>query len=227
VTVNNVVLTLPYVAPRQAAAQPAQPAQPPQPATQGLTLSPPQTPAEYHGLVDRREELMGQLNQARSERSGMSHEIQRVSPSEAASLQARARTLDARIERLNAEIDRTNDLIINTSPDVLAAVRAEAREATMPPVGGERTIPREVIPLAGMFSVFFLFPIAIAMSRWIWKRSSAPVRQTALPDAASLQRMDQLQQSVDAIALEVERISEGQRYVAKLFAETPRDRIGS
>lgn len=32
-------------------------------------------------------------------------------------------------------------------------------------------------------------------------------------------RLDRLQQSVDAIAVEVERISEGQRFTAKLLAE--------
>jgi hypothetical protein len=35
------------------------------------------------------------------------------------------------------------------------------------------------------------------------------------------QRFDQLQQSVDAIAVEVERIAEAQRFSAKLLAEQP------
>ena len=35
------------------------------------------------------------------------------------------------------------------------------------------------------------------------------------------QRFDQLQQSVDAIAVEVERIAEAQRFSAKLLAERP------
>ncbi len=38
------------------------------------------------------------------------------------------------------------------------------------------------------------------------------------PDAQSLQ-LEQLQQSVDAIAVEVERIAEAQRFSAKLLAE--------
>jgi hypothetical protein len=37
-------------------------------------------------------------------------------------------------------------------------------------------------------------------------------------------RFDQLQQSVDAIALEVERIAEAQRFSAKLLAERPEPR---
>ena len=38
-------------------------------------------------------------------------------------------------------------------------------------------------------------------------------------------RLEQLQQSVDVIALEVERISEGQRYVTKILNETLRPSI--
>ena len=45
-----------------------------------------------------------------------------------------------------------------------------------------------------------------------------PVRE--LPNAFQFeQRFDQLQQSVDAIAVEVERIAEAQRFSAKLLAE--------
>jgi hypothetical protein len=41
-------------------------------------------------------------------------------------------------------------------------------------------------------------------------------RQSALP---SDERLERIEQAVDAIALEVERISEGQRFTAKLLAE--------
>lgn len=45
-------------------------------------------------------------------------------------------------------------------------------------------------------------------------------KQSALPEARQFdQRLDQLQQSVDAVAVEVERIAEAQRFSAKLLAE--------
>ena len=47
-----------------------------------------------------------------------------------------------------------------------------------------------------------------------WKRLQAPAPEQ-LPDA----RLDYLQQSVDAVALEVERIGEAQRFSDKLRAE--------
>lgn len=48
-------------------------------------------------------------------------------------------------------------------------------------------------------------------------KPKTPARE--LPNALYEERLDQLQQSVDAIAVEVERIAEAQRFSAKLLAE--------
>jgi hypothetical protein len=48
-------------------------------------------------------------------------------------------------------------------------------------------------------------------------KQKTPMRE--VPNPLYEQRLDQLQQSVDAIAVEVERIAEAQRFSAKLLAE--------
>ena len=78
-----------------------------------------------------------------------------------------------------------------------------------------------VVPIAGMLSVFVFFPLTIAYARYIWKRASAPPPTPAVESEAMMRRMAELQQSMDAIAVEVERIAEGQRFVTKLMAERP------
>ena len=50
-----------------------------------------------------------------------------------------------------------------------------------------------------------------------------PKKRDALPQANLDQQFAQLQQSIDAIAVEVERIAEGQRFSTKLLAENSRD----
>jgi hypothetical protein len=61
-----------------------------------------------------------------------------------------------------------------------------------------------------------LCAITVWFVRGVQKK--APNRE--LPNAFQFdQRFDQLQQSVDAIAVEVERIAEAQRFSAKLLAE--------
>jgi hypothetical protein len=60
---------------------------------------------------------------------------------------------------------------------------------------------------------------ALLVGYLVWRLVS-PAPQAELPEAgATDQRLELLQQSVDAIALEVERISEGQRFITKLQAE--------
>lgn len=60
-----------------------------------------------------------------------------------------------------------------------------------------------------------------------WWMARIMARSKASPDAASSALphdgpLEQLQQSVDAIALEVERIGEAQRYTAKLMSDRAR-----
>jgi len=50
-------------------------------------------------------------------------------------------------------------------------------------------------------------------------RALNPKKNRELASPLYEQRLDQLQQSVDAIAVEVERIAEAQRFSAKLLAE--------
>lgn len=76
-----------------------------------------------------------------------------------------------------------------------------------------------LIPVIAILSVFVGFPIAIGASRWLWKRASGeiPPRRALTDDTAF--RLERMQQSIDAMAVEIERISEGQRFVTKVLAE--------
>jgi hypothetical protein len=118
--------------------------------------------------------------------------------------------------------------------DAKAAVReavAAAKAAQQPPPGQQTTstgfpegfptdVPQNVLTLglAGMFMIVACvlgFPIV----RVIARRFDPKLRP--LPSAAQdvTPQLQQLQESVDAMAIELERISEGQRYAAKLLTE--------
>jgi hypothetical protein len=75
-----------------------------------------------------------------------------------------------------------------------------------------KTIPNFLI--AAVLSIV-LFPIARAIGRWVDRRGQASAR----PSPEMNSQLTQLAQSVDAIAIEVERISEGQRFTTKLLAD--------
>jgi hypothetical protein len=80
--------------------------------------------------------------------------------------------------------------------------------------------PDVAIPLTAILSVFIGSPIAIAFARLIWRRASDPPRPPAI-DADTSRRLMEMQQSLDTMAIEIERISEGQRFITKLMSERP------
>ena len=59
---------------------------------------------------------------------------------------------------------------------------------------------------------------------WGFYLERARIRATAKP-AIEQDRLERIEQAVDAIALEVERISESQRFVTKLLAERGKDAL--
>ena len=78
-------------------------------------------------------------------------------------------------------------------------------------------MPGELIPIVlfitGGVTVIFL-PIARALARRIDRQAVAPPAQ---PEIAA--RLERVEQAIDAIAVEVERISEGQRFTTKLLSD--------
>jgi len=59
-------------------------------------------------------------------------------------------------------------------------------------------------------------PISIAYARRIWRRSAAAV--AAIPQDI-IDRFTQIDQAVESIAVEVERIGEGQRFITRVLSE--------
>lgn len=83
----------------------------------------------------------------------------------------------------------------------------------------EAALQEKVAIIAVSAIVFIGAPIAIAISRFIWKRTAS---RPAAPNASSgddTRRLERVEQAVEAIAVEVERMSEGQRYVTRLLSE--------
>jgi hypothetical protein len=74
-----------------------------------------------------------------------------------------------------------------------------------------------IIPIAGMATAVLLvlgIPFVRALTRR-WDRDAA---QPKVPPEV-VARLERIEQAVDAVAIEVERISEGQRFTTKLLSD--------
>lgn len=81
-----------------------------------------------------------------------------------------------------------------------------------------RTIDSDLLIISSTVLLLALgLPVSIAWARRILRKKPEP---PPVPSDLT-QRLGSIERAVDAIAIEVERISEGQRFVTKIFAERP------
>ena len=176
----------------------------------------PSASAVYQGFVNQRRELRGQLETLQDSRNQLSEQLQdpMVRGADRAGLEQHIGELDARISALDKQI---------AAADAQVAQAAAVPGAIVPdPPIVRNGPPEEAFVLGGIFIVVVLFPLTIAYARRLWRRGAVAV--SALPQEL-MDRLTRLDHAVDSIAVEVERIGEGQRFVTRVLAERPAEPI--
>lgn len=179
----------------------------------------PQTPAAaarqaptaremYDAARAFRRELVGQQERIQDLREEIVQELEQTSPGapERGGLEARLRELDARNAALDQQIAEADLRVANAA--AIPGATAEPPRVVVQRNGP----PEEAWVLGGFFIVCVMMPIAIAYARRLWKRPAAG--PAGLP-AELGERLSRLEQAVDAVAVELERVGEGQRYLTR------------
>jgi hypothetical protein len=174
----------------------------------------PQSKDEFRALEEKRSDLSDQLVSAQNRRNNLANQLKTADPSARPGIEARLKVLDDRLVFLEQELAVTGQQISNTP----MAVRAQ----TQVPDRIRDKIADEIVPVTAILSVFVLAPLALAVMRLIWRRASEP--RPAI-DGDANRKLEHLIQAVDTIAIEVERISESQRYLTKVVNERQPDQI--
>ena len=165
-------------------------------------------------LRQRGSELSRQLTSANNRREELARAIEDASGVNRQGLEQRIAQLDQRIMGIEGAIAENGRLLASAPAAALAQTQTFTRAPAPGPFGMN---PGQLTGISIVGTIFVLFPLSIALARNIWRRGS---RFAAPPASAeSTQRMERLEQAVDAIAIEVERISEGQRFVTRLLTE--------
>ena len=204
---------------------PPAPAAPPAPGVTGVVIGGqtqaltgvPKTAREYAALRRRRSELSDQLTSASNRRSQLVRQIENMDPIARQGVQQRIQLLDQRILQLESDIAFTGQQVA-ASTALLAS--SEPARPTFP----VNNVRMDYTAIVIVFTLAVLMPIAVAMARLIWKRTTAPIPHRAGSTEDS-QRLLRLEQAIDTIAVEVERVSEGQRYVTQLMADGAHQRV--
>lgn len=173
------------------------------------------TKQDVVALKARRSELSDQLESATSRRRSLAEQVRRADGVNKAGLESRLTILDQRIVRIESELDQVGQQL--ASPQA-AQFAAETRPPVNfgPQIAFSRIDPE---PILICFTLFVLSPLALSISRLIWKRGSRSAMTVPALPAESGERLERIEQAMDAIAIEVERVSEGQRFVTRLLSE--------
>lgn len=161
----------------------------------------------YEAFRAQRSELRDQLQTLESQRRGLTRQLQEIPAGDA------ART------GIETRITQTDQRISNVERLISEADAAVARSAAVPGAVVDRnslpstSVPEEVFVLTGVFMFIVILPLTIAYARRIWRRGAATV--ASIPQEI-YERFNRLDQAVDSVAIEVERIGEGQRFLTKL-----------
>lgn len=183
----------------------------------GMTIELPTRPLtgrEVAALRQRGSELSRQLNSANNRRDQLAAQLEDAEGANKAGIEARIAQLDQRITGIEADIAQNGRLLASAPLSALASANSETRPAPFGLNSGQLTA-MGIMSIIGTTCV--AFPIALAIARNIWRRGIRNVAPAPSPESA--QRMERLEQAVDAIAIEIERVSEGQRYMTRLLAE--------
>jgi hypothetical protein len=165
----------------------------------------------YRALQSQRDILYDQLRTAQRTREQMVQQLRNdpgMNEAARTGIEKRITSVDARITELDKQIAASEQAVANA-----AAVPGATVRPPPPPRSGP---PEEAFALAGFLGLIVLLPLTIAFSRRIWRRS-ARAEVTLPPEMRD--RMEALERGVEAIALEVERIGEGQRFVTQALVE--------
>ena len=202
-------------------AQTPPPAPPPTPPTtptsqavvvpaQALTAGVPTSTEEMAALRARRKELSNQLESAAGRRNRLAERLKTADAGERPGLMERIGVLDQRMVQLESDIGLTGRQL-TAAPGALLATSADPNRVFGVLNGGM------VTAMSIAFTIFVLAPLALAAARLMWKRATRPPAPQQSPETAN--RLERIEQAIDAIAIEVERVSEGQRFVTRLLSE--------
>jgi hypothetical protein len=176
--------------------------------------------ADLEALQERRSELSSQLTSVDGRRSKLLSQLRQTDdPTAVKGLQDRLALLDARQLQLESDLQQTGQQLSSASAGLVASTSAAPMFAGLG--------SGQFLALSIVFTVFVLGPLAVGFARTLFKRPN----RSALPPPIfneTAQRLERVEQAVDAIALEIERISEGQRFVTKLLSESqPAPKLGA
>jgi hypothetical protein len=189
--------------------------QPAPQAPQPVTISIPQggaSPRVVYQAVRAKREVLGEyMSRLLNRRDNVAERLNNpnVTPAERAALEEHLQQLNDRIIDMEKQLHAAD-------AEVVAAAGVPGAVGPGPDGRIADGPPEEMLVVGTVFAGIALVILALAYARRLWKGAATVVAQ--IP-AAFEARLTRFEQSLDAVAIEIERVSEGQRFLTKVLAD--------
>ena len=174
----------------------------------------PQGAEEYYRLKSRHEELSNQLENLTERREELTEGIHGRSGADREGVESRIKALDVQIQSLEKEV---SDVGLQVAAAAPAVISVPEPRVIYRGYGDEDLVGAGFIG-AGI-AVFLCLPLiirAIRRRRWVPAGASTSTQTPAI----GAERIDRMENAIESIAVEIERVSENQRFMTRLMTET-------
>jgi hypothetical protein len=142
-----------------------------------------------------------------------------LSASQRAQIAESHATVQVQLAQNRADLENVRAQIASMRNVPLSRVSTNGLVLIQPPRRADPPVdPEMIIGMSFALLMVIAIPLSIGYARRLWRGKPQPA-SPKLDEIAP--RLERLEQAVDAVAIEVERISEGQRFVTRILAERP------
>lgn len=168
------------------------------------------TTADYGALKARQKELNNQLSEAQDRREELARDAQQKTGADRAGLETRVGILDQRLSQIESDLTTVGRELAATAPASIAE----------PPI---RIVHRGYddgdMFGAGFAGAGLAFALLSPFLFRLFRRRRHVQAQTP-QSAVGAERIERMEHAIDTIAVEIERVSENQRFMTRLMTET-------
>jgi archaellum component FlaC len=168
------------------------------------------TVSDYASLKGQEQELKSQLENLTERRHDVANELEGKTGVDKVGIEQRLAIVDNNIARVERDLSDVQAKLVASAPAYIE----------QPPPRVIRVNNDDDMVAAGFLgSGITLFLLSPIIWRWFRGRKNRPA---TAPAAAALpnERMDRMEHAIDSIAVEIERVSENQRFMTRLMTET-------
>ncbi len=165
----------------------------------------------YLGLREKREVLRNVKSRLEDEREEIVNQLRQgtVSDADKAGLDQRLAGVDQQIAKTSIDIAEA-DAQVAAGAAVPGAIQEEPRSNPW-----EYGPPVEIVAMGLAITGALLLPVSLAWARRLWRKANVV---SAVPPELN-DRVASIERNLETVALEIERIGEGQRFVTQLLAQ--------